>query len=91
MSPTSQYRQPYSGIEDYELKERITKKSPGARRSLAIGWIDLVSIFQSVHPAAKGLNTQNLNECHSNYTLYFTPANFIPKRNLKNGILFIIS
>jgi hypothetical protein len=68
-----------------------TKKSAGARRSLAIGWIDLVSIFQSVHPAAKGLNTHNLNECHSDYTLYFTPANFIPKRNLKNGILFIIS
>lgn len=24
ITPTSQYGQPYSGIEDYELKERIT-------------------------------------------------------------------
>jgi len=28
-TPTSQYRQPYSGIEDYELKERITLEFSG--------------------------------------------------------------
>jgi hypothetical protein len=31
LSPTSQYGQPYSGIEGYELKERITLKLMGKR------------------------------------------------------------
>jgi hypothetical protein len=34
-SPTSQYWQPYSGIEDYELKERITAKISGGYKPSA--------------------------------------------------------